>query len=140
MEGEIWDGTERRAHGRFGVKNSSVSYRKSSLFFFARTFSPRYLVINISQGGLYFISKERLDPGTKIELSIEAPMAAAPISAAAKVVWSRKSADHEAWRTGVKFVKIGDRGGKMLKHVLDNTVIRKVDISTSIYLKEIEKL
>ncbi len=135
-----WNGSERRACTRFGVKGSSVSYRKASIFRFLASFSPRYLIINISFGGLYFISKEQLSPESKLDLIVEAPMAAVPIPMRARVVWLRKSADHEAWRTGVAFVKIPDRSRKLLKHVLDNTVIRKVDISTSIYLKEIEKL
>lgn len=136
----LWDGKERRAHTRFGVKGSSVSYRRAAILSFLGSYSPRYLIINISFGGLYFISKEQMKPGSRLDLLIEAPMAAVPIQAAGRVVWSRKSAGHEAWRTGVAFGKISDRSGKILKHVLDNTVIRKVDISTSIYLKEIEKL
>jgi len=137
---ERWDGNERRAHTRYGVKDSSVSYRKGGLFAFLNAFSPKYLVINISQGGLYFISQEQLKPGTRLSLVVEAPLAAVPMRAQGRVVWNRKSAGHEAWRTGVQFTRMADRSLKILKHVLDNTVIKRVDISTGIYLKEIEKL
>jgi hypothetical protein len=140
MSENSWDGTERRVHPRFGIKSSSVKYRKAGLLRFLNAFSPRYLIINISLGGLYFITKEKLAPGTRLELVIEAPLAAVPITASGRVVWGKKSADFEAWRVGVQFTKLGDRSRKLLRHVLDNTVIKKVDISTSIYLKEIERL
>lgn len=140
MHPSAWDGTERRAHVRYGVKGSSVQYRKAGLLAFLNAFSPKYLLLNLSLGGLYFIARDELRPGARLDLVLEAPLAAVPIRARGRVVWNRKSSDHRAWRTGVRFLGLSERNRKLLRHVLDNTVIRKVDVSTSIYLKEIERL
>jgi hypothetical protein len=140
MHPTAWDGIEQRTHQRFGVPGSSVQYRSAGLLSFLEGLSPKYLILNVSRGGLYFITRDELPVGRRLNLVMEAPRAAVPITTSAVVVWTRKSSDHAAWRTGVKLLKMSDRSEKLLRHVLDNTVLRKVDISTSIYLKEIERI
>lgn len=135
-----WDGVERRANKRFGVKDASVQYVRGGLLSFVNRPSRRYYLLNLSMDGCYFISQEPLNQGELLKLSIEAPMAGTPLQARGRVAWVRKSKDFEAWRVGVEITKISDRHRKALKFVLDNTILKKVDVSTRTYLRDIERL
>ena len=56
------------------------------------------------------------------------------------MVWSSKSKEHDAFRTGIRITSINDKARKLLRHVLDNTLLDNVKVSTATYLREIERL
>jgi c-di-GMP-binding flagellar brake protein YcgR len=137
----IWDGTEHRRHKRVGVKGCTVQYKLTRWFGLFSSFSNRYLVLNISQGGLSFISKEEINPGTKIYLLINAPLLNNHgITITGVVVWSKKSAQMDAYRLGIKFTRLSKRASQRLRIILDNALLDHIDISTKVYLKEVDKL
>jgi hypothetical protein len=135
-----WDGTERRRRKRYGLRNSTVRYRKGSgaavLFSPA---SPTYLLLNFSEIGCHFISKEPLQPGRTLTLTIEAPKFR-PATVTGRVVWAQKFAEMEAWRVGIEFTKVPEKSRAILKGMLDGAVLDTVEISTRVYMKEVERL
>jgi c-di-GMP-binding flagellar brake protein YcgR len=135
-----WDGKEKRAKKRYGIKSSTLKYRKGGLLAFLKPPSPRYLLLNVSETGAHFITKEALAVGQQLRLSMEAPQIRGGITAACAIVWIRKSEDINAFRVGVKFDGLGDRSRRKLKVVLDSAILENVEISTKVYLKEIERL
>ena len=135
-----WDGNDRRSAKRFGVKDAAVQYTRGGVLSFLNSPSRRYFLLNLSAGGCYFISQEELREGETLKMVIEAPHASSPIHASGKVAWVRKSREFEAWRVGIEFSKMSDSARKALKFVLDNTILKKVDVSTRAYLRDIEKL
>lgn len=135
-----WDGRERRRKKRYGVKDAVVRYRKHPPFGLLFPPSDRYLVINLSQTGIAFITRDRLEEGVRLGLTLHAPPARVPIRAGGRVVWVHKSDRQDAFRVGVRFTRMSERARNVLKAVLDNAVIDSVDISTRVYLKELERL
>jgi Tfp pilus assembly protein PilZ len=113
---------------------------RGGIFSFMNPLSERYYLLNLSLDGCYFITRSPLKEGETLKLSIEAPLAPAPISVKGRVAWVRKSKDFEAWRVGIEFGKIPEKHRKHLSFVLDNTILRKVDVSTRTYLRDIERL
>lgn len=134
-----WNGVERRSKKRYGVKNSTVKYRKGAFVLFAPA-SDNLLLLNVSETGCHFITKEDLELGQKLSLTIEAPRMAAAAHVKGRVVWARKSEDQHAYRVGVDFDPPSDTMKKRLKSLLDNAVLENVEVSTRVVLKEIEKL
>jgi hypothetical protein len=132
---------DKRKSRRFGVKNSTVNYKKAgiphSLF---SGESPAYLILNMSETGIHFITKESLQVGTVLRLNRGAPNLDNRISTKARVIWVRKSEEHDAYRVGVEFTKISRKSKSLLKNVIDNAILDNVELSTKIYLKEIERL
>lgn len=135
------DKREQREHKRFGVKGCTMQYKSGRLFGLFSTISKRYLVLNISPTGLHFISKEELKPGQRILININAPLLDdEPIRAAGRVIWTKESTQHQAYRVGVTFRRLSHTARTRLKLILDNALLDKIDISTRMYLKEVEKL
>lgn len=135
-----WDGVERRRKKRYGVKDAVVRYKRSGLFSFIAAFSPKYLLLNVSELGLNFISKEPLTEGQGLALAITAPRVHGTIHARGRVVWVKKSDQQEAYRIGVAFESVRGRSRELLKSLLDSAVVDSVEISTRVYLKELDKL
>jgi len=86
-----WDGQERRASKRYGVKKLGIQYSKTRLLSFLGNYSEKYLVINISEGGLYFMTRKDIVINQKIFIKLAAPSLDSPITAGVEVVWSTKS-------------------------------------------------
>lgn len=135
-----WDGVERRDKKRFGVKGSTVQHRSAGVLGWFENFSPRYLILNMSESGLHFITKNELKEGAVLALRIQAPPLEEPIGARARVIWCRKSSEHNAFRVGMQFTALSADERLRLKGVLDNAILDKVDMTTRQFLKEIEKL
>jgi len=136
----MWTGTERRKNKRYGVKNSTVRYLRAGALSFLANYSDRYLLLNISESGLHFITRDQLPVGGALKIQLEFPTLDNPIKVKGKVIWDVKSKEHNAYRTGVKITSISDKGKRFLRHVLDNTLLDNVKVSTGTYLKEIERL
>lgn len=135
-----WDMVERRGKRRYGVKGSTVQHRKAGALGFLENYSPRYLILNLSETGLHFITKDVLKEGSLHALRIQAPPLDDPIGVKARVVWCRKSTEHDAFRVGMAFVSLREGERLRLRGVLDNAILDKVDMTTKQFLKEIERL
>jgi len=135
-----WDGKERRARKRFAVKNSTLRYRGAGFLSFLFPPSSKYLLLNFSEGGCHFITREELAEGRSIRVLIEAPNIKGTIGGDARVVWCRKSEEINAYRVGCRFAGLAGRSKALLKNLLDSAILENVEISTKVYLKEIERL
>ena len=135
-----WDGKDRRRRKRYAVKNTTLHYRKGGFLAFLFPASPTYLVLNFSEIGCHFITREEMAAGASLRLSMNAPNVKGTIHATACVVWCRKSEEINAYRVGVEFAPLGGRSRGILKNLLDTAILENVEISTKVYLKEIERL
>lgn len=133
-------GPERRVKKRYGVKNSTLRYRRMGVLSVLRAPSPKYLLLNLSESGCHFITRELLSVGDALSLTIDAEKMAAPFRARGEVVWCRKSEELNAHRIGVRFTSIRGKSRTLLKHLLDGAILENIEVSTRIYLKEIERL
>jgi c-di-GMP-binding flagellar brake protein YcgR len=135
-----WDGKERRRKRRYAVKNSTVRYRKGGMLALLFPPSRKYLLLNFSEIGCHLITAEELRPGQMLRLSIDAPNLRGTIAAQARIVWCRKSEEIHAHRVGCEFASLGAGSKALLKNLLDSAILENVEISTKVYLKEIERL
>src|SRR5262245_6180158 len=135
-----WDGRERRAHRRYGVKGSVVRWRPGPPIGWVSPSSAPHILIDLSADGCHFVSKVQLPPGKKLALSIEAPSVPAPARATGIVSWSRRSEEHDAWHTGVAMRPRSPLAATRLKNVLDGAVLDRIEITTRRYLKEMDRL
>ncbi len=135
-----WNGQEKRKKKRYGVRGSTVQYKKKFFLSMLKSTSARFLVLDMSEGGLHFVTREALQPGQVLLMDIAAPDREEPINARARVVWVRKSQDVEAYHVGVEFVKMSNKNATGLRHILDNAILNRVEMSTKVYLKQIDKL
>jgi hypothetical protein len=130
-----WDGRERRAHRRYGVKGSMVRWRPGPPIGWVSPASAPHILIDLSADGCHFLSEVELRPGKKLALSIEAsPKNAA--RAAGQVAWSRRSEQHDAWDTGITMRPRSPAAATRLKTVLDGAVLDRIEITARRYLKE----
>ena len=136
----VWSGKDRRTKKRYGIKNSTLRYRRGGVLSMLRAPSPRYLLLNISESGCHFITKDELMVGETVSQIIEAPKVSGGIKAKGEVIWCRKSDDINAFRVGIRILSQPSRSKTLLKSLLDTAILENVEISTKVYLKEIEKL
>jgi hypothetical protein len=136
-----WDGVERRKYKRYGVKSSTVRYSSGGLLSMLANLGQKYLILNISEGGLKFITKEPLNSDDKLRLHIEAPtIVKASVKIKGHVVWVKRSSTQDVWHVGVAFDSIKRKYEGVFKTLIDSALMEKVDISTSMYLREIKRL
>jgi hypothetical protein len=136
-----WNGSERREHKRAGIKGCTLQYKSARCFGLFSSLSNRYLILNICQDGLCFISKEDIKEGNRLLFSFTAPLLnSSAINAKGLVIWAKKSPQYEAYRCGIKFISMGHSAEKKLRFILDNALLDQIDIPTRIYLKEVDKL
>lgn len=132
----MYNGPERRKRKRYGIKGSTICYKTG----FFGSYSDLYLMLNTSEMGMMFITKEELPPGKKLSCRLGFEELDGEISVSARVSWNKKSQQHQAYRTGVQITKIGDSDFRKLKAILDNAIGETLQIETGVFLKEIKKL
>lgn len=135
-----WNGMERRNRKRYGIRGSTIQYRKGGLLAALAPVSARYLLLNVSETGCNFITKDPLSAGQPLSLTVACPNLDSPIGGHGRVTWVRKSPEFDAFHVGVEFTKMAPAARAALRSVLDTAVLEKVEITTRIFLKEIEKL
>lgn len=135
-----WQGADRRKFHRYGVKGSLVQFRRGGALGFLNPLSKRHIILNLSEGGLLFISREPFEEGERLSVSLHAPGMEEPVVAKMRVAWQRRSAEFDAYRIGLEFVRLSAVSRRALQSLLQNAVLDKIEITTRVYLKELEKL
>ncbi len=93
-----------RRNRRFIFEDATVEYRRHSTLPFLGG-SPRVSpLINLSVGGLQFVSDDYFDPGQRLDLKVVIPSAFRSITLRGEVVWARRVANREVYRTGVRYI------------------------------------
>lgn len=135
-----WDGANRRKNKRYGIKSSTVHYRKGFLPFMGTRSEP-LLLLNVSKSGCHFMTRESLPLEQKLALKIEAPQLSSALNVQARVTWIKASSQAKGmYRVGLEFSRVSPTARKKLKQLLDNAVLENVEITTRVYMKELEKL
>jgi hypothetical protein len=135
-----WTGTERRREKRYGIKKLAIRYSKSRFAEVIGNMSEKYLVLNVSEQGVNFMTRKELKPGEKICIRMMLPEQSTQIHGVARIIWSKKSVEHDAFRIGAEIIKINKPNKNQLKILLADAVLDKIDFSTGIYLREVDRL
>lgn len=133
--------SEHRDHKRYRIKNSMVQYKPVHfLGLFSKT-SKRHLILDISQDGMQFVTKDEFKKQSLLSLDISTPsLDEKIIHARGRVAWVRKAPGLAAYGVGVKFDPMEQPDIDKLKLLLDNNNLNKSKISDSVHLKIIGQL
>jgi c-di-GMP-binding flagellar brake protein YcgR len=77
---------------------------------------------NISAGGVCFIAKEVISPGSITELLISFPGFPHPVKATAKVVWNKELKKLGGFETGAEFINVEEDA----KHFIDKKILEVI--------------
>jgi SOS-response transcriptional repressor LexA len=94
-----------RRNRRFVVEDCTVEYRKHSALPFLGGSPKVSALINLSVGGLQFVSDDLFEPGQRLDLKLMIPSAFRSLSVRGEVVWAKRIVDRDAYRTGVRFIE-----------------------------------
>jgi len=102
------NGIERRTCIRFKIPGATVNYQKKSLFpkpGFIEEFCP---VLDISRGGIRFLTQKMIKPDTEVTLRISVPGERIPFTMKGIVKWSAPSEGKSyPFQVGVQFHPYG---------------------------------
>ncbi len=102
---------EKRSCLRFKIPGATVNYQKKSILFtkpgFIEEFCP---VLDISRGGIRFLSQNALRPTTDVSLKISVPGEKIPFTMKGVVKWSSLSEGKSyKYQVGVQFNPYGEK-------------------------------
>ncbi len=129
---------ERRACVRFKIPGSTVSYQKKT-FLFAR---PGYVeefcpILDISRGGVRFLTQNPLKENTEVVLKISVPGERIPFTMKGNVKWTSPSeGKSHRYQVGVQFYPYGEKKdqnlpGNLVKIIaLEQKFLEKEDEGT----------
>ncbi|MFW6163901.1 MAG: PilZ domain-containing protein, partial [Planctomycetota bacterium] len=104
-----------RRNRRFVVEDATVEYRRHSTLPFLGG-SPRISpLLNLSVGGLQFVSEDYYDKGQRLDLRVMLPSAVRALVIRGEVVWAKRIVDRDAYRTGIRFLSPGAEDVSLLR-------------------------
>jgi hypothetical protein len=104
-------GIERRLCQRFKIPGATISYKKEKLLFAPKAFNEEFCpVLDISRGGVRFLTQKTLKNGMRIVLQISIPGERIPLNLKGHVRWSSFNAGKSyRFQAGVQFNAYGEK-------------------------------
>ena len=93
-----------RRNRRFVLEDSTVEYRRHSALSFLSGAPKVSPLIDMSVGGLQFVSDDLYEIGQRLNLKVIAPSAFRSLTAQGEVVWAKRVAHRGSYRMGVRFL------------------------------------
>ncbi|MFH1226533.1 MAG: PilZ domain-containing protein [Planctomycetota bacterium] len=132
---------ERRSQERYVMQGCAVRYKTKQLLGLFNKVSKRYMALDISQGGINFITREGFKLGLPVSLIITAPLLKEDaINAQGRVAWVKPSPELRIYNIGIEFTSISDQDKTRLKNLVDSTDTNKTSIPGNVHLDEVNKL
>jgi len=122
--------TEKRDCGRFSIPGATVSFRKKKLLSKKKGYDVDYCpVLDISLGGVRFLSQSYIKENTELSLKIDMPDEDLPLRVEGRVVWGYTWGEKSfKYQFGVRFNPYGR--GKGENHP---DVLRRIQALESLY-------
>lgn len=104
-------GIERRLCQRFKIPGATVSLRRERLLFPPKTVDEEFCpVLDISRGGVRFLTQKALKFKTRVFLQVSIPGERIPLNLRGRVRWSSYNAGKSyRYQVGVQFNAYGER-------------------------------
>ena len=105
---------EKRTCARFRIPGATVAYKKEkSLFKRSPDYGGEFLpMLDLSRGGIRFLTSEAIALDTKVHLSIQVPGDPSPLKIDGTVRWSAPNIGHSfKYQIGVQFYPYGEKKG-----------------------------
>ena len=106
-------GKEKRTCNRFEIPGATLSYKKSGFFSTSPNYEDEYCpILDMSLGGLRFLTQKNLKVNSKISLKITYPENNDSFYLSGKVQWTISNPGFSyKYQVGVHFNPYGDREG-----------------------------
>jgi hypothetical protein len=108
------EGLEKRGCVRFRIPGATTAYKKEkSLFHRNPDYGGEFLpILDISRGGIRFLSNENITLDTKLHLRIQVPGDQGPLKIEGVVRWAAPNAGQSfKYQIGVQFYPYGEKKG-----------------------------
>lgn len=127
------DKKEQRTSKRYSIDGCAVQARESHLLGIFHKLSKKHMVLDISEGGIHFISREVFKEGKQLTLTLTAPFLKGElIEVQGRVARVKNLPGLSAYGVGVKFITLSEPDREKLKVLLENAAQTKGDISSYI--------
>lgn len=106
-------GIERRECKRFKIEGATVNYKKPKFFSTPQKFREENCpVIELSRGGIRFLSQKFQKINSKIKLTLNVPEENSPLELNGRVIWKTLSPTQSyKYQIGVQFTPYGHKKG-----------------------------
>ena len=104
-----------RRNRRFVVEDATVEYRRHSSLPFLGGSPKISALINLSVGGMQFVSEDLFDSGQRLDLRVMLPSAVRALVIRGEVVWAKRIVDRDSYRIGVRFLQPGAEDVSLLR-------------------------
>ncbi len=109
-------GVERRQAPRFAIEDCTIQHKRAGLFSFLRSYSAgRQPLVNISLGGLQFLTNDTLKVDDVLHINAHIPGVDDPLRLKGTVVWVGRGDEEYISRVGVLFNKASEEVWRRLK-------------------------
>ena len=122
--------SDKRKESRFSVRDCSVAWVPLTLL--SRVILRRgepFPLVNLSRGGIQFLSRDSLTPGARLAVSLVFPGMTSPLRLQAEVIWCRRLEGQDCFRVGIRMLRVGPRQGQALSRLARDQVWRIRDRS-----------
>ena len=107
---------ERRKDCRFPVRDCSLRHKKAGLLSALRSYTEEQApLVNMSVGGLQFLTRERRTVDQKIHMLLAIPGEDEPLALKGTIVWEGRGTDTHPSRVGVVFTKASEEAWRKLR-------------------------
>lgn len=105
---------EKRLSQRFIIPGATVAYRKERWLGQKKDFDDEFCPLqNISRGGLSFLCRQHLRPGTELSLQLSIPGERVPLNQLGEVRWCTATSNKNfSYQVGVQFKAYGNKKGQ----------------------------
>ena len=122
---------ENRQEARYGARSCFVECRTKRLFsFLKKKVQPdMFPLVNISEGGVQFLSHKEMERNAIVELVVSIPGESEPIQVKGRVAWIEKMEGREFYRIGAAFVGLKEKDLARLLALVKEGRLLPLDLS-----------
>lgn len=132
---------ERRANKRYKATGYILEYEPDSIFGLFSGIVREYIVLDISQTGIQFLTQQKLKEKSVLMLKIDTPyLKGKAIHAMGRVVWVKDAPKLGIYAVGVKFTAMSEQDSERLNTILEKVIINKIEILDIVDHKELNGL
>ena len=107
------EGAEKRSSARYPVKGATLHYKKGKTC----------LVVNISRGGICFLSQEPLKVNSSITMNITFPEESPALILKGQVCWCLPGLGHsDEYQVGIRFLPFENKRGSNPPRLLERII------------------
>lgn len=124
-------GEELRRFKRYNIEHCTIQYKPVRFLGLLGKESKKHFIMDISEGGVQFITREDFKLGSRVLLNISAPFLKGEIIKAEGLVrWVRKSQELHVSSIGIEFTVIEKGDHEKLKSLLTSVDMNKIKVAT----------